>query len=568
MPDHPAKPPQTLWCRITALLLAAGFIFGIGIVALLPPFEGADETAHFARIQAQAFPPTSPSAKAGNLITHFSNDVVDYYGRGPMPYQWISHAEASGAAGHYMTYGAFFAAPSQTDYVKAYWESPLPAAFRPGVDINWQYQHPPLFYLAMIPVMKALAGHASLITTLLALRLLCYVMAFAGFVIGLLATRVYLRHTGWAGADKIIALGAFYPFLMPEFFWEFARLGNDSLCLFFFGVAWALLLWHMIAPRSDAWIYLGVTLGLSLLVKALMISAAAAVVVFVAAYHFFALRGNPLTAKGWWAAPLKIGALTLLVALPIYLLNYTQGGNVGAINFQAALAGGNMWALLKQHFAWHDFLINVSGMIRTAVWLFGTWSLIIIDLPVYKALVALAALVFAFYIAAARRGPGIFLHALPLWLIAVFFTGLLSNVLVAFIVQNKDATPGYYMHILAPALALVYGAGLARALRQRWSKILMALLCAPVLLLNFVIALSYMTAFSGCAVPVHDGAVYRLHIADILHCAGSFGEVINRLGVLAWPGLALICMGAAFMLLIAAMWLTLRAAGTDSGGLR
>ena len=66
-----------------ALMLAAIFLIGLGNLAILPPFEGADETAHYSSIRQVAETGTFP------LLNHsfISPEVIDYRKHGPMPYE-------------------------------------------------------------------------------------------------------------------------------------------------------------------------------------------------------------------------------------------------------------------------------------------------------------------------------------------------------------------------------------------------------------------------------------------------------------------------------------------------
>src|ERR1700758_4426423 len=69
--------------RIILLLLAANLLMGLGRIAVLPAFEGYDETAHYSRLEAEAF------AGPGTPTAYISKDVENYYRHGPMSPRWV-----------------------------------------------------------------------------------------------------------------------------------------------------------------------------------------------------------------------------------------------------------------------------------------------------------------------------------------------------------------------------------------------------------------------------------------------------------------------------------------------
>ncbi len=526
-----------VWRRITWLVLAAGFVFGFALIAMLPPFEGIDETAHFSRLQSQIFGakvPQADSQKEENA-PKLTQDVFDYYRHGPMPYHWITFAplhERDGQGG-YITYKEFFEKPALAPkYIHDYREGVVQPGYRPGPEFNWQYQHPPLYYVFVGQAMKSLAGHTSLVTAFFILRLMTWIIAFAGFSIGLLATRIHLLKTKIPQTEMLTAIGAFYPFLAPAFFWEFARLGNDSLCLLLFGISWALLLWYIRSPRSDAWLYLGLVLGLGFLTKALLIPVAAGMIAFVILHAIRVVRKNKTQRKFWWLPTIQMIALTALIGAPNYVMNYLAFKSLGPVVFTQASNTHNSLALLLQNFSFHQLVIGLQGIFYTAVWLAGTWSYMIIDLPLHRALYIFTAIIGISYLWALRKSDRIF--RLPLWTILPMLAGLIVHVLVVMIVQDNDNTPGYYLHILSSAIAVIYGLGLIHLMKRRLLWVSFFALFGLIACVDFFSAWAYASAFAGCAIASPDvPPFYVLHAVDALHC--GLPLVFQRLAVLAWP---------------------------------
>jgi hypothetical protein len=232
----------TLWTSL------AIFLIGLGYIALLPPFEGFDEYAHYSSIRQ--------IADTGKLPVYgesfVDQNVEQYMNIAPMP----------GGT----TYQAFFANAETVANYQHYRRLAANWIFAPGSIKNWEAQHPPLYYLLMAPIMRA-AEQLSLPTQMLMLRSVSYVLAFVGLMIGWRAT--------WRGAvpDGAVAGYLFYPILIPMFFGEFARIGNDSLCVFLIGLIYSLALRLEYQDEFDPKnaFALGICFALGLLTKAFFI---------------------------------------------------------------------------------------------------------------------------------------------------------------------------------------------------------------------------------------------------------------------------------------------------------
>jgi len=120
--------------RLALTFVVAALATGIGWLALLPPWESFDETAHFSSVQQMADTGTLPIFGKSFM----SRDVVGYRQHLPMPYSSTPPFEENGG----ITYQRFFAAPV-TDAAKLALE--YPRGFVPSDQPNWQSQHPPLY---------------------------------------------------------------------------------------------------------------------------------------------------------------------------------------------------------------------------------------------------------------------------------------------------------------------------------------------------------------------------------------------------------------------------------------
>src|SRR4051812_38954640 len=122
-----------------ALLLLGALILGLSHAALLPPWEGFDETGHYSYIQQLA--ETSDWPRQHDMM---SKDVDDYLKVAPttesMHGAWTYHRFFSeGRDIIERARQAIHALPTE------------PRRWEAGTIENWQSQHPPLYYLAMAP---------------------------------------------------------------------------------------------------------------------------------------------------------------------------------------------------------------------------------------------------------------------------------------------------------------------------------------------------------------------------------------------------------------------------------
>src|SRR5262249_2107928 len=133
--------------------------------------------------------------------------------------------------------------------------------YQPTPELNWEAQHPPLYYALLGPIMRG-TDRLPFNTQFFLLRLGSYALTVFGLLIGLYGTVEHLAADART-ARALIAGALLYPFLVPMFFPEFARLGNDSLCMLLVGITWVGLLRVVRRPheRRPA-ILLGIVLGL------------------------------------------------------------------------------------------------------------------------------------------------------------------------------------------------------------------------------------------------------------------------------------------------------------------
>ncbi len=510
--------------RVTGLLLIAVALVGLAHVAFLPPWEGFDETAHWSYIQQWS--DTGRAPRYG--VDGVSKDVDAY--PGPMTY---SGAPPFDRTGH-LTFRSYGQAGGCA-------VNGGPTRYASDGAPNWQAQHPPLYYALMAPLYRLSRG-LGWIDHLFVLRLASYTLAYAGFVIGVLATARLARMQptdaeAWSPTVWIGPIAAAWPFLFPQFFPEFARLGNDSLCLLLTGGVWALLLRTL---RGDGGrltaAALGAVLGLGLLTKAFFLPIGAGVAVVLLVNGWTSERRRDRLAQA---------ALTGAVALALggwwYLQKAMQTGSItGADEFIKLKQAGGM-AALADGFSVTELLRGLWLMLATFVWA-GTWSLASLPDLLLLAPLALLALLTFDYAASLRRSD--LLGWTPLILAAPMAAGLIYHVFV-WMAGTGAFTPGWYVHILAAPLGLAVARGWRRPR-------LLAVLIALTGLYTVAAWAFQLSLFSGCAAKLGDDPHYSLQGAGCfidLHALAALGHpALGGAGLIGGATLALIAAGAALRL--------------------
>lgn len=503
--DHPYR-----------LILMAIFALGSGFIALSPPFEGFDETAHWSSLASWGLDGRMPIYGQDRL----DQAIYDY--TGPLPYSSASPFEANG--------GRTYRDLDPSLQTGPHHETP-PLETEPSAHLNWQAQHPPLYYLILQPVFN-LSKNWSWADHFLALRMMSWGLAFTGLVVGVEFTR-----RAWPSLNQgqVMVLAA-WPLLVPQFIPEMARLGNDSLCLLCFALAWGALLKLEENKHPLRWaILLGLALGAGLWTKAFFIPISAGLSVYIG------LRAWQSHARYW----LSYGALALglagLISAGWYLYKWMAYGNI--------IGGDEMLQFDKDGGVFLNFLREVtpfalvrgySAIAASFVWA-GSWSL---ARPAEWMLIGPCVLLAGLGLSWARRlhrGP--LKNALPLFVLVPMLGGLSYHMMLRIALTGEGVgIPGWYLHILAPALALI----LAQAWPQRgWQRWSVWGLSVYTLIFTAWAWLQLLALYSGCAIK-------EAHTKHIVWPEGSCFIDISHLNALGYPvtgfiglGLAVLCTGLA-----------------------
>ena len=513
-----------------ALLLGI-WAFGLSQVAILPPFEGFDEPGHYSYLQQIAETGTWP--RHGEPM---SADIDDYLRVAPT-------AAAMNPRWTYQSFVTAGAAVISAGRDAVHTEPSSPEAWRPGTIVNWEAQHPPLYYALLAPAYRWSAGW-SLGAQLLLLRSVSYTLAWAGLVLASLGA---IRYAGRSSlAPSIVILSpALWAMMLPMWFPEMARLGNDSLVVLFaacVGIIAGKLTGEVRGPGLH--LGLGVVLGLGLLAKATFLPLTVATLGLLA-WRCWRRRQAP-EAKAAVVGLLACTFACVCVAGWWYVAQIVGTGSLIGSNDDINLGGlSGLRAGLEQRGSVSAFLRMPVIFELSMVWA-GTWSAVFPPLAtIVPLLIAPLVLAVAAAVDVRRRIPT-FIDGLAILTLALFILGLAyhSAILIA---ETGAAAPAWYLQSFAPILCPLLARGVAATLRWRpvaWVP--RFVLTYSLLFLLFATAIQAMF-FAGCAGLRAD--TRRFDLAGSGTCLAHPLTLFRSLELLAFPSLGVAFLAGAAVLL-------------------
>ncbi|MEJ2393824.1 MAG: glycosyltransferase family 39 protein [Candidatus Thiodiazotropha sp.] len=508
---------------ITTYYMLGLFLIGLSYIAIVPVFEGFDETAHYSSLREVAINSSIPMSGS----SFFDLSITNY--RGPVSYSTGVPPFDQG-----YVYPKFFSdIEAANNYVKDYRTEPVTSEFYYSDTPNWQAQHPPLYYMLLAPILK-LSGDFSLYDQVIVLRTTSYLLALVGVFFGMIGASAIFKSEGFAHL-----LGyAVYPILLPMFFLEFARIGNDSLCLFLSGLSFYVL---SLCIRNEFaikyLILLGFVLGLGMLTKAFFIPILAGTSIYIAA-RIFAEKESDRSLNKSIAAGITVFISAILIGGGWYVYKFLAFGAISGSDeaIKLASSGGLIQGVID-HFDFIALLRGISVWLPTYQWA-GTWSLT--RLPIYfqlPSLLLLMALILNVFVCVRQRP---FLN--PLWLsviiFALFIAGLIWHVFVSMAIGGVPTSPGWYLHILMPWVAPALGVSLLRFIVKRGAaRNLTIMLLALTFVYQLISTWSLISLYSACAIK---SPTKNFFFQSDWYCLSDLSVMVERLSVIASPFLFLI----------------------------
>lgn len=483
------------------LILAAVFFCGLAHIALLPPFEGFDETAHWSSITQIGYEGSLPVYGEARI-----DGGIDAY-PGPITY----------AAPSSINYNDFQAIEGQgPHYTKP------PKEYVGEGSLNWQAQHPPLYYLILQPVFK-LFSDASWSVQFFALRTISWIFAFSGLVIGVEASRQLFKDN----VEKAMVIMAAWPFLIPQFFPEMARIGNDSLCLLFFALCWLALVRLERREHDRGWsTLLGLALGVGLWTKAFFVPISAGLFLYFV-WRFWGSRD-----AYWLRCGGRAIGLSALIGIGWYIYKLIAYGNaIGGDEMLQFSKEGGVLANFLQNFDIIEILRGYATMVGTFIYV-GSWSLIRTSpILLLGPIILLGWCIFNW---TKRLGAGEQFRLLPLFVLVPMLAGLTYHQMLRIAIDGVGSgTPGWYLHILAPALSAVVVWGWPK----HWSVYLLVAYGIVFAAYSWVLQLSI---YSGCSIEV--GETGRLGFDPNKACLID----VSNLAAITFPLMAVFLLILAF----------------------
>ena len=337
-----------------------------------------------------------------------------------------------------------------------------------------------------------------------------------------------------------------YPLIFPMFFLEFARIGNDSLCIFFMGIlSYLMLLWQHDKNRSANPILIGFTLSLGLLTKALFIpiSAAFYFIFLKFIYQETNKKSRQILYKNFLLALTPL----LLIGGSFYGYKYIVMGDfgLGIDSFQLSKQGGLIQGLLE-HFNFFAFLRGALVPLATFFWA-GSQSLVRLPVFTYAPLIlcALFALREYLFISNKRitKTLSVFLKPTLLFM----YLGLVWHVLVTLALNIIPTSPGWYLHILMPLIAPLLGISICRNIENKGRRIIVKFLLYCCFIFQLIAIWSHMALFSGFAIKDLNKEFF--YFGDFFSMS-EISKILHNLGIIAFPGLALISFSIGFLMAV------------------
>jgi len=504
---------------VTSIVLLAGSLLaGLGFCALLPPFEGFDETAHYSYIAQVAQTGTWPRVNGP-----MSSELDGYFKVAPTPMvaPWSYHAFF--AASPAVRNAGAEAIHGPRDPTRPWRDSPM---------TNWEGQQPPVYYTLLAPLWLASKGW-SLYAQLFLLRAVSYFFAWSALVI----VTISMAREPLGSETSMIAPGL-WPALFPMWFPEMARLGNDSLTLLLLALAWIPVCRGLRPGRHVAAFALaGALSGLAIVTKAIALPFAGAVGLFLA-WRLWSARRDAVLRSTALLQLLVFGLAILAVSGWWFAYSLAVNGSPYVSESAILLAQkGGLLAGLGKNFSLVKTMIVLAEEVRSFAWS-GSWSFIFLPRTLEAPLTLLVLVIAGGWIwQTARNGRLRGDEAIVLLTLGFFAVGIVWEFLIRVALINEFQLGAWYFHVLLPLLAPMVAQGLDEMVLWRRARLLTgALVVYPLPFLLFVTAF-YQFYFAGCLPEATGLRRYSLDI--IAACAANAREVVGNLAVLGRPSLAM-----------------------------
>ena len=468
-----------------------------------------------------------------------SKDVENYSLFAPVPYTIASPVELNGG----FTYKTFFESPDEL--VKRGGEHihkpPInPRTYTESNGLNWQSQHPPLYYLLLCPIYLT-TKHLSWGAQLFILRLTSYLFAWSALIVGYF---IYLNRFNSNSCKKykdiyywaIFGFGI-WPILFPSWIPEMSRMGNDSLCALIMALIWAVSIRACNKGLSPGYAFaIGLLLGMGCLTKSFFVPVTVGVV------GFWSIRQWSLEGKqdliSLLFSLLLIILTTALISGWWYFMNWRQYNvALGSDEMIHLKNAGGLLNNLLQNFSLKAWLRGHAAFVATFAWS-CTWSYARPQYIYFAPMAFTAIFVSTAYIIALRNFKITGTSWLPAWISLPVLSGFSYHVLLRIALSGEGrGTSGYYLHFLVVPLVVALGIGFAKAWYKKGFRITVFFLLCYSMVFSAAISWAQLLLFSGILFKNGNSKFYQA--AESMPSLLGLPEAYNRLKIIAFPNLGI-----------------------------
>lgn len=488
------------------------FLVGLGYISMTPMFEGFDEIAHLSSIHEVAALQIPKNGESG------IDSQIFYYG-GPTQLTSGSPPYDKSRSSHTKFYDNDALVK---EYIDKYRLGKFASEFNPtdkNLGLNWEAQHPPLYYLIMAPL-------SSMLRSLTAIKYIFFLRlaSFSMFIIALIISIKVLYQFSEYKSFGLLGFAS-YPIFIPMVFPEFTRIGNDSLCVLITSIASYFII--KIVHNKDgikSSFFLGLTLGLGLLTKAFFLPITVAIVFFLLLrsiylkkdykYAFITLFSSVILG-GWW-----------------YLRNYfLYGVFTGSIELISLKNSGGLVYGLAKNYTNIEAMRGILVPLVSFIWA-GTGSLVRSPLIFYFPILASNFIFAIFYLRYLFHNRALVnVESLGLWLFTSVYFGLLIHTINSLALYGRGTTPGWYMSILLPWIAPSMGIGISNLIRAIRNGYRLVFICALLSLIFHIVGIFTLIAiFTGMGFKGYNKFV---NYSNSFFSINSLEIIIKRLDIIS-----------------------------------
>lgn len=421
--------------RFWIALLLIFLLRGLAIQCIYPPLEGPDEYQHLAYLQFLLEEKKLPIYGEANVPKSMYNDLT----ANPHSLHGWNQTKQIGCLPY-----------------ESYYDSTAVLSIAPNIAL-YQAQHPPLYYLTVLPIYALTSRHFGFQSAIYWLRAVNIIFGSVGILLLLSPLSHIIKEEKLKNATAIAAV------LSPISLIFVSRVSNDSLALLFAGITVWLLSNLSKEKQSDKQVLLaGGCIGLGLITKLTVLPVLLSAYLFLVLFLFF--RHNKPAKVIRTITIFSAGAA--LLSAPLWIYSYSTYGVIipSQETILNASRGHSLSELLFRSAATMSFdnLVFAAKFIGSTLWSSG-WTFLLphsVFLVAYAIILILGAVGAGILIKSVsarnfHQNIAQNLHLLLCILIILTTAGLIyGHALNTRIAYGYIASPVYYVLIAYPAVMI------------------------------------------------------------------------------------------------------------------